>query len=765
LSAAGESRNKGSGSLYIGVLGGGPGGLYFALLAKKAFPEARLRVVERNRADDTFGWGVVFSRETLGNIEAADPETYAAVSASFSTWDDIETFRGGTRTVSTGHGFCGVSRRRLLRILQERAASLGVEMEFEREAAGPADFPGADLVVAADGVNSRVRAEGAARYGPTIREGRCRFAWLGTDLPLRAFTFHFKEGPHGLYAVHAYPFERDRSTWIVECREETWRAAGLDRATEADTVGFCEELFRAELGGHRLLTNRSLWRSFPTISCARWSDGNTVLLGDAAHTAHFSIGSGTKLAMEDAIALVEALRARLPDGIPAALAAYEAARRPEVIRLQRAARTSEEWFESAARWLRQPPLQFAFNLMTRSKRITWDNLRARDPALVEAVAEGFAAECGAPRGADGKAPPPLFTPFRLRGMELRNRVVVSPMCQYSAEEGVPGDWHLVHLGSRAIGGASLVFTEMTDVAPDARITRGCAGMWNDAQAAAWRRVVEFVHRNSPARIGMQIAHAGRKGSCALPWEGDAPLREGGWETIGPSAVPFGPGWPAPREMTPADMERVRLEFVRAAGLAAAAGFDALEVHAAHGYLLSSFTSPLSNRRSDGWGGSLEGRMRFPREVVRAVRAAWPEEKPLAVRLSASDWVADGGVTPEEAVEMARMYRDDGVDLVDVSSAGNSPESRVEYGRMYQVPFADRIRHGAGVPVMAVGGILGWDHANTVVAAGRADLVALARAHLRDPYLTLHAAEAYGAWDQWWPPQYLPARPRPPKEGP
>jgi anthraniloyl-CoA monooxygenase len=746
----------------IGVIGGGPGGLYFSILAKKAFPDARIRVVERNRADDTFGWGVVFSRETMGNIEEADPESYAAMAASFATWDNIETFLGTFRTISTGHGFCGFSRKRLLEILQARARGLGVALEFQKEVPGPDAFPGADLVVAADGANSRVRTDLAEHFKPRIEAGRCRFSWLGTDLPLRAFTFVFKESPHGLFTVHAYPFSEERGTWIVECREETWKRAGLDRASDDETVAFCEALFRDDLRGHRLLANKSVWRTFPTISCGTWSRGNVVLVGDAAHTAHFSIGSGTKLAMEDAIALVAAMRTSGTGDVPAFLRAYEEARRPEVIRIQRAAAVSREWFEEAARWTGQPPIRFSFNLMTRSKRITYDNLRARDPHLVEQAARLFADEAGAERDAEGKAPPPLLVPFRVRDLEIPNRVVVSPMCQYSAEDGLPGDWHLVHLGSRAVGGAGLVFTEMTDVSAEGRITRGCTGMWSDAHAAAWRRIVQFVHVHSRARVGMQIAHAGRKGSCALPWEGGKALRQGGWETMGPSAIPFHPGDPPPREMTRADMERVRDEFVRAARLAEAAGFDVVEVHCAHGYLLSSFTSPLSNRRTDAYGGSLEGRMRFPREVVGAVRAAWPAGKPLFVRISASDWVDADGVTPAEAVEMAKMLKEDGCDVVDVSSGGNSPDSRIDFGRMYQVPFADRIRHGAGVPVMAVGGIQGWDHANTVLAAGRADLVALARAHLRDPYLTLHAAEAYGWWGQEWPAQYDPARPRPPR---
>ncbi|MCK6479716.1 MAG: bifunctional salicylyl-CoA 5-hydroxylase/oxidoreductase [Planctomycetaceae bacterium] len=745
-------------------IGGGPAGLYFSILAKRAFPEARIRVFERNRADDAFGWGVVFSRETLDHFREADPESYDAIRAAFVYWDDIETFHGGARTVSRGHGFCGFSRKRLLNILQERAAGLGVEIRFEKEVDDPAAFRDADLVVAADGVNSRVRERLAAHFRPEIRWGTCRFAWLGTDLPMRAFTFVFRRNDHGLFQVHAYPYERNLGTWIVECDEATWRRAGLDTASEAETIAYCEGLFREDLRGHRLMANRSLWRSFPLVTCAKWSHGNVVLLGDAAHTAHFSIGSGTKLAMEDAISLVTAMR-EYGSGDPAAvLAAYEEARRPEVARIQRAARTSQSWFEESERWMKQDPIPFTFNLMTRSKRITWGNLRQRDPALVDRTAEWFRKQAGAPRTSEGLAPPPAFTPFRLRGLEIPNRIVVSPMCQYSAVEGVPQDWHLVHLGSRAVGGAGLVFTEMTDVSPEGRITRGCAGIWNDGQAAAWRRIVAFVHGNSRSRIGMQIAHAGRKASCSLPWEGDAPLAAGGWETMGPSALPFREGWPVPREMTRADMDRVREDFVAAAVRAAGAGFDLLEVHAAHGYLLSSFTSPLSNRRTDGYGGPLENRMRFPREVVRAVRAAWPADRPLAVRISASDWVEEGGVTPAESVAMARMLKEDGVDVIDVSSGGNSPESKVDYGRMYQVPFADRIRHEAGIPVIAVGAIQGVDHANTILAAGRADLVAMARPHLADPHLALHAAAETGFQDMPWPNQYLAAKPRPRRGG-
>ena len=772
----------------IASVGGGPAGLYFSLLFKKSFPDADITVYERNRADDTFGWGVVFSDETLGHFEQADPESFAQIKAAFAYWTDIETYVGGQCVTSTGHGFCGLSRRKLLQIFHERCRQLGVRLVFGKDVRSLADVPGNDLVLAADGLNSALRKQFEDHFKPSVDWRACRFAWLGTTLPLKAFTFHFKETPHGLFQVHAYPFEPQLSTWIVECHEQVWRRAGLDTATEEDTVAFCEQLFAEELKGHKLLTNKSVWRSFPTVRCERWHHRNLVLLGDSAHTAHFSIGSGTKLAMEDAIALRDAFTTHVAAGhaassgrapaaadVPAVLAAYEARRKPDTIRTQRAAQTSLEWFENSARYAHQHPLQFTFNLMTRSKRITWDNLRLRDPALVERVDRWFFDDAwakhappGASKPAAGPkgtpvAPAPIFAPFRLRGLQLHNRIVVSPMCQYSAEDGVPGDWHLVHLGSRAIGGAGLVMTEMTDVSPEGRITSGCTGLWNETQQRGWQRIVEFVHGRSRAAIGIQLAHAGRKGSCELPWKGGAPLKDGCWTTLGPSALPFGKDWPAPREMSRRDMDKVREDFVGAVRRAHSAGFDLIELHMAHGYLLSSFLSPLSNRRTDGYGGSLQNRLRFPLEVLDAARAAWPADHPLAVRLSATDWMdEDGGQTIEESVEIARVLAAHGCDLVDVSTAGNVPESRPDYGRMYQVPFADRIRHETGLPVMAVGAILGADHANTVLAAGRADLCALARAHLRQPYLVLDAAAATGFWEHPFPDQYLPARPQPPR---
>jgi len=742
-------------------IGAGPAGLFFGILMKKAFPDSDIRLYERNRHDDTFGWGVVFSDETLGNIEAADPECFSEIRKNFAYWGDIETYFGGACVTSTGHGFCGLSRQKLLLLLQQRCRELGVEMQFETEVEGVEQFPDADLILGADGISSVVREAHAEHFCPTLDWRSCRFAWFGTDLPMKAFTFVFVENEHGLFQVHAYPFQDGLGTWIVECQEDVWRRAGLDQMSEEESAAYCQEVFAEVLKGHRLLINRSLWRSFPTIRNKTWHKDNVVLIGDAAHTAHFSIGSGTKLAMEDSIALVQAFRDHGTADVPAVLRAYQEARYVEVLKTQKAAQTSLEWFENSARYMAQDPATLSFNLMTRSKRITYDNLALRDPELVDRVTRRFAAEAGAPALADGRAPAPIFTPFKLREMTLHNRVVVSPMCQYSATDGAVDDWHLVHLGSRAVGGASLVLAEMTNVSADGRISPGCAGLYKEEHVAGWRRIVDFVHAHTPAKIGLQLGHAGRKGSVRHPWEGDdEPLTSGGWSTLAPSALPFRDGWPVPKAMDRGDMDAVRDEFVRSAGWANDAGFDMIELHMAHGYLLSSFISPLSNQRDDEYGGSLEGRLRYPLEVFDAVRAAWPVEKPIAVRISATDWLGERGITGDDAVAIARALAERGCDLIDVSSAGNSPESQPEYGRMYQVPFAERIRHEVGVPVMAVGAILGADHANTVLAAGRADLCCMARPHLADPYLTLRAAGEYGYDDQWWPGQYEPGRPKP-----
>ncbi|MEZ5666154.1 MAG: bifunctional salicylyl-CoA 5-hydroxylase/oxidoreductase [Alphaproteobacteria bacterium] len=740
----------------IAIIGGGPGGLYLAILMKLADAAHDIVVHERNGPDDTFGFGVVFSDETMDNIRAADPATFAAIADAFAHWTDIHVNVAGETFVSTGHGFSGMSRKTLLNILQARAGELGVALRFNSAVDDPATLD-ADLVVAADGVNSAVRERYGDAFGPTVDLRPNRFVWLGTTVPYGAFTFHFKMSEHGLWRVHAYRYSAGESTFIVECREDTWRAAGMDRADEAETLAFCEALFADELDGHRLLANRSIWRQVPTIRCARWHHRNVVLLGDAVHTAHFSIGSGTKLAMEDAIALAGALNAGHA-GLGAALDAYQAERQPQVESTQRAAQTSLEWFEHTERYGDVAPLQFAFGLLTRSMRITHSNLKERDPALVERVdawvAERAAHQAGValPRGGPDGTPPPMFTPYRLRDLVLANRVVVSPMCMYSAVDGTPNDWHLVHLGSRALGGAGLVITEMTDVSADGRISPGCAGMYEDAHGRAWKRVVDFVHANSAAKICVQLAHAGRKGSTKRLWEGmDEPLDDGNWPLIAPSPIPYKPGSQVPQQMNRFDMEQVIMDFERATRMADEAGFDMVEVHLAHGYLLGSFLSPLTNVRTDEFGGSLENRMTFPLEVFAAVRDLWPQHKPVSARISATDW-KQGGFNPDDAVFVARALKALGCDIVDVSAGQTVDDDAPVYGRCFQTPFSDKVRQEADMPTMTVGNISSYGDVNSIVAAGRADLVVLARAHLYDPYWTRHAAFEQG-WPLAWPPQY------------
>jgi anthraniloyl-CoA monooxygenase len=748
----------------IVCIGGGPAGLYFAILMKKRDPSHRITVIERNRPHDTFGWGVVFSDETLRNLKGGDAESERLISDSFAHWDDIDVFYRGRMIRSGGHGFAGIARRRLLNILQDRAADLGVELIFEREVADIEAFADADLIVACDGVNSAIRTRYAADFRPSIDTRRNRFVWLGTHRLFEAFTFIFVETEWGWFQAHAYRFDEQTSTFIVETREETWEAAGLAAMDAPEAVAFCERLFAPWLDGHPLMTNMrhlrgSQFINFNRVSNEHWVRGNVVLMGDAAHTAHFSIGSGTKLALEDAIALADALE-RMPGDIPAALAAYEAVRRIEVLKIQSAARNSTEWFENVARYTKLQPEQFAYSLLTRSQRISHENLRLRDRPWLEGI-EGWltaqAAGAAGPSAGANHGVPPMFLPFRLRGMQLGNRIVVSPMATYSATDGMPNDFHLVHLGSRALGGASLIFTEMTCVTPQGRITPGCPGMYTDAQMLAWTRIVDFVHANSPAKICLQLGHAGPKGSTKLGWEGmDEPLDRDNWELIGPSPIAWSPANQTPREMTRADMDAVRDAFVAAVRRGEQAGFDMIELHAAHGYLLSSFITPLKNHRTDAYGGSLENRLRFPLEVFSAMRAAWPADKPMSVRISATDWV-EGGITGDDAVRIAEAFRLAGVDLVDVSAGQVSIEAKPVYGRMFQTPFSDRIRNEAGVPTMAVGNITEPDHLNSIIAAGRADLCALARPHLANPNFALHAAAALGYHAQPWPKQYLSAK--------
>jgi anthraniloyl-CoA monooxygenase len=740
----------------IVCLGGGPAGLYSAILFKKALPAARVEVCERNRPDDTFGWGVVFSDQTMLGFRDIDRETHDAITASFYHWDDIDVHFKGEVIRSGGHGFCGIERKRLLSILQARAAALGVHQEFEREVESEGAFADADLIVAADGVNSRTRARHAAVFQPDIDVRKCRFMWLGTEQTFPAFTFAFEPTEHGWFQIHAYQFSRTLSTVIVETREETWHAHGLDRLNPAESIEFCERMFRRYLGGHRLMSNArhlrgSAWLNFNRVLCRSWHDGKTVLIGDAAHTAHFGIGSGTKLAMEDAVSLVQHV-ARASD-VPAGLESYQAERSLEALKLQNAARNRMEWFENVARYTRLEPWQFAYSLLTGSQRIGHANLRLRDGRFVGAVEDRLAQSAGT-----AAARPPMFLPFKLRELTLANRVVVSPMAQYMARDGVPTDWHLVHYGSRATGGAGLVFTEMTCVSPQGRITPGCTGLWNVEQQDAWRRIVEFVHEHSPARFCLQLGHSGRKGSTQLGWEQmDRPLASGNWETLAPSPLPYFEGVSAtPRAMDRDDLRRVRDEYVRAVELGVGAGFDMLELHMAHGYLLASFLSPLTNQRADEYGGPVESRLRFPLEVLRAARAVWPESKPLSVRISANDW-AEHGLAEDDLLAIARAFKAAGVDALDISTGQTVPWQKPVYGRMWQTPFSDLVRNVVGIPTIAVGNIFDADHVNSIIASGRADLCAIARPHLAESAWTLHAAAAQGYHEQWWPQPYLSAK--------
>ena len=746
----------------IAIVGGGPGGLYFAALMKQLDPSHDVTIWERDAADVTFGFGVVFSDETLGGIENADPEFADAMARRFARWTDIDIhYRGESHTVG-GQGFAAMSRKELLGLLQQRCRDLGVVVHFSTPAPSVDVLRSEhDLVVGADGVNSVVRQSSAGVFKSTVDRRRNRYMWLGTDRVFEAFQFFIKETPWGTMQVHGYPYSDTGSTFIVEMHEDVWRRAGFDTgeefppgASDDRAVDRLRDLFADELDGHDLFANNSKWLSFTTVRNERWHHGNLVLVGDAAHTAHFSIGSGTKLAMEDSLALAACLHEHRD--VEAALTAYESERRPVVESTQRAAQASLEWFENIGMYADQEPTRFCFNLLTRSRRITHDNLRTRDPEFADRVDAAFASSQGLQT-----VVPAMFQPFHLGGLDLKNRVIVSAMDMYSATDGVPGDFHLVHLGSKAMGGAGLVMTEMVCVSPEGRITPGCTGLWTDEQRDSWARIVAFAHERSTARIGLQLGHSGRKGSTRLMWEGmDEPLPEGGWDVVGPSPLPYGPGSAVPCEASREDLDRITAEFVAAARRGAAAGFDLLELHCAHGYLLSSFLSPVANQRTDEYGGPLPNRLRYPLEVFDAVRAVWPAERPMIVRISATDWV-DGGNTEHDAVEIARAFVAHGADAIDVSTGQVTADERPAYGRSYQTPFADRIRHEVtGAAVIAVGAIASYDDVNSILLAGRADLCAIGRTHLYDPHWTLHAAAEQDHQTEW-PVQYRAGSRKPP----
>jgi anthraniloyl-CoA monooxygenase len=743
-------------------VGGGPAGLYLAILLRRRRPDIEVTVLERNRPGDAYGFGVVFSEETLDHFETADPESYELLTKSFKEWGDIEVrhFRG-ERFVSGGHGFAAASRRDLLGILSRRALDLGADLRFSIEVGDFSSLDDADLVVGADGANSRIRSLLADQVRPSIDLRVNKYIWFGTPKVFDRFHFIFEETEAGLVWAHIYPFSDEGSTFIVEMAPSTWAALGFDRTagevfppgiSDQHALAGCEDLFADHLDGQGLLGNNSKWLQFPTVTCESWHAGNVVLIGDAAHTAHFSVGSGTKLAMEDAIALADVLGEDQP--LDEALEVYERRRRPEVESLQRAAKASLEWFEGADRYRHMEPEQFVFSMLTRSQRVTYDNLRLRDPGYMAAVDRWYArSEHGSPVEVDPTVPP-MFHPYQARGVTLPNRVVVSPMDQYSAVDGVPNEWHLVHLGSRAVGGAGLVMTEMTCVSPEGRISPADTGIWNDEQAEAWGRIVDFVHQHSSSMIGLQIGHSGRKGSTKRMWEGDTdPLDEGNWPIMAPSPIKYRPDSQVPREMTGADMEMVLDQHVEAARRGAAVGFDWLELHFAHGYLVSSFLTPLANQRSDRYGGSLENRMRYPLEIFGAVREVWPAEKPISVRISATDWV-EGGFDGDDAVVFASELKGHGCDLIDVSTGQTTIQARPEYGRLYQTPFSDRIRNEAGIATMTVGAVSSIDDVHNILVAGRADLCVLARPHLVDPYWTLNAAIDLGYAGHSFPNPYL-----------
>ncbi|PLX72981.1 MAG: bifunctional salicylyl-CoA 5-hydroxylase/oxidoreductase [Azoarcus sp.] len=754
----------------IVCIGGGPAGLYFAILMKKLNPAHQITVVERNKPYDTFGWGVVFSDATMDNMREWDPVTADAIQVAFNHWDDIELHFKDHTIRSGGHGFVGIGRKMMLNILQERCEQMGVELVFEKDVESDLEYPDADLIIASDGINSRIRNRYAEVFKPDIVTRPNRFIWLGTNKLFDAFNFIFEKTEHGWFQAHVYKFDDNTTTFIVECPEHVWLAHGLDKADQDASIAFCEKLFEKHLDGFPLMTNArhlrgSAWLNFQRVNCEKWhhNNGNShvVLMGDAVHTAHFAIGSGTKLALEDAIELTRLFKETgdTPEQIPEVLARYQEVRNVDVLRLQNAAWNAMAWFEVCGERYCDTldPEQFMYSMLTRSQRISHENLRLRDAAWLEGYERWFAGEAGVTVAADKAPPPPMFTPFKLRGLTVPNRMIMSPMAMYSADDGVAGDFHLVHFGARALGGTGLLYTEMSCVSPDARITPGCAGMYKPEHVNAWKRIVDFVHSNSSAKMCIQLGHAGRKGATRVAWEGiDQPLESGAWELISASPLPYLPHSQVPREMNRDDMARVKADFVRSTKMAAEAGFDILEFHCAHGYLMSSFLSPLTNQRKDDYGGSIENRARYPLEVFMAMRAVWPSDKPMSVRLSCHDWFP-GGNTDEDAVEIARLFKAAGADIIDCSSGQVWKGERPVFGRMFQTPFADRIRNEVGIPTIAVGAIFEADHANSILAAGRADLCAVARPHLADPAWTLHEAAKIEFKDVAWPKQYISGR--------
>lgn len=719
----------------IAVIGGGPGGLYFSILTKKAIPDCQIDVYERNKPDDSFGFGVVFSDETLGEFLKRDMQSYELIRSQFAYWDDIIVARDGQQVSISGNGFCGCSRKTLLKLLHQRCREEGVNLHFEQNIEDISRYQDADIILAADGIGSGIRTQYEKEFGTKITLKKNRFVWLGSTKPLDAFTYFFRTTPYGTFVAHTYQYEAGMSTWIFECSDETWQKFNFEITNEEDTIAKIGEIFKDELDGHPLISNKSHWRQFPHVTNQNWYHDNIVLLGDAKATAHYSIGSGTKLAMDCAIGLSDAVIANQND-VQAAFRQYDATRRNTVEMIQYAALVSLDWFENMDRNAQHPFYQFAFGCMTRSKKVTFENLQIRDKSFTDKVLNEFNDN----RNSNNKNQPAAFSRFELRNLELQNRIVMTPMGQYLAENGLVSDWHFQHYTSRAIGGLGLILTEMTAVSETGRITLGCAGIYNQDQLNAWKRINDFIHKHTSTKIGIQLGHSGRKGAVKKPWEAPTEPIDQPWELISASPVPFNSKLAAPKEMTVADMDLITTQFVKAAENANEAGFDLIELQAHHGFLLASFLSPLTNIRSDEFGGTIENRLKFPLRVFNEMRSVFPKEKPMSVRISASDW-AENGITEEDVFAIAVAFKNAGADIINVSTGNTVENQKPQFGRMWQTPFADAVRNTVHIPTITAGYIQDIDQINTIILNGRADLVALGRPLLLDPGFVRNA-QAY-----------------------
>jgi anthraniloyl-CoA monooxygenase len=718
----------------IAVIGGGPGGLYFSILTKKAMPNCQIDVYERNKPDDSFGFGVVFSDETLGEFLKRDMQSYELIRSKFAYWDDIIVARDGQEVSIAGNGFCGCSRKTLLKLLHQRCLEEGVNLHFEQNIDNVSAYQDADIILASDGIASGIRTQYETEFGTNITLKKNRFVWLGSTKPLDAFTYFFRTTAHGTIVAHTYQYEEGMSTWIFECSDETWQKHGFEVTNEEDTIAKISKLFAAELDGHPLISNKSHWRQFPHVTNKNWYHNNIVLLGDAKATAHYSIGSGTKLAMDCAIGLSDAVIAN-PTNVQAAFEQYNKTRRNTVEMIQYAALVSLDWFENMDRNIQHTFYQFAFGCMTRSKKVTYENLRLRDKSFTDKVLTEFNS-----RTSNAVETPAAFTPFKLRDLELSNRIVMAPMGQYCAENGNVTDWHLVHYGSRATGGVGLIITEMTAVSETGRITLGCAGIYTEEQQVKWKSITDFIHKNTQTKIGIQLGHSGRKGAIKKPWEGSNEPIDNPWELLSASPIAFNSKMAIPREMTLADMDSITFQFVQATKNAEAAGFDMIELQAHHGFLLASFLSPLTNIRKDEFGGSIENRLKFPLSVFQEMRKVFPKNKPMSVRISASDWAANG-ISEEDIIYIAKAFKEAGADIINVSTGNTVEYQKPQIGRMWQTPFADAVRNTVHIPTITTGYIQDIDQINTIILNGRADLVALGRPLLADANFVRNA-QAY-----------------------